>query len=130
MSRNNLNNPFNIRNSKRNNWLGQINYDKQYKAFVEFDTLEHGVRAGIILLRNYLKFGYTKPLTIIPRYAPETENNTQAYLFYISTFMPLDEPIKYPSHKFNVLCCAIARYESGTILIPSFISKLIKQFHL
>ena len=45
------NNPANIRFNKKNNWLGQIGSDN---GFCVFDTLEHGLRALIVLLRNYI----------------------------------------------------------------------------
>lgn len=71
------NNPLNIRYSKQNNWLGQIGSNK---GFCVFDNIEHGYRAAIMLVRNYVRKGFNTPRKIITRFAPSNENDTQAYI--------------------------------------------------
>ena len=77
------NNPLNIR--KGNDWQGERTPQTD-KSFEEFTTLEMGLRAGFIILRNYM----TKrpPLQtisqIISRWAPTNENNTTAYIKEVS----------------------------------------------
>lgn len=76
------NNPFNIRYNVANNWLGQTG---QHKGFCDFDTMEHGLRAAIVLLKNYV---YRKDLQtvakVVSRFAPSNENDTSAYIRFVS----------------------------------------------
>lgn len=74
------NNPFNIRYSKKNHWIGQKG---QKRGFCEFDNLAHGVRAAYVLLTNYIRRGVDTPRKIISRYAPPSENPTQSYINYV-----------------------------------------------
>lgn len=72
------NNPFNIRYNSANNWIGQIGSDG---AFCVFDTMVHGIRAGGILLRNYLKQGNNTISKILTKFAPASDNNnTSKYI--------------------------------------------------
>ena len=76
------NNPLNIRYVKSNNWLGKIDGEgKQDKAFEEFDSLEHGLRAAYVLLYNYMeKSNLCSINAIISRWAPMNENRTDVYI--------------------------------------------------
>lgn len=77
------NNPLNIR--KGNNWKGE-RPNQTDKAFEEFESMEMGVRAGFYLIRKYMSGynGLTEKFNtiekIIRRWAPASENNTQAYI--------------------------------------------------
>lgn len=105
------NNPFNIKKSS-SRWLGKVKGED--KVFESFDTMEHGVRAGIKLLLNYVKQGYNSPRKIIGRFAPSSENDTKSYLDFVSDsiFLPSDEVITN-RFCFIVLCQRIIMYESG-----------------
>ena len=87
------NNPFNIRYSKNNRWFGQYG---QNKGFVMFSSLDCGIRAMIIILRNYRKFGLNTIKGIITRFAPSTENDTDAYLRFVAkeTQILLDQKLE------------------------------------
>ena len=74
------NNPLNIRFSPRSNWIGQTG---ENKGFCVFDSLEHGFRAAFKLLNNYIKQGYDTVPKIISRWAPQSENNTTAYIDFV-----------------------------------------------
>lgn len=55
------------------------------KAFEEFETIEFGLRAGFIIIFNYiqrlaLRPRCNTPAEIIRRWAPPSENHTQRYL--------------------------------------------------
>jgi hypothetical protein len=80
------NNPFNLRNSPKYKWKGQIGVDD--KEFCVFDTLENGVRAGVRNLQN----GYfSKGLTIrqiLEKYAPSFENDTENYIRHVIKYNP------------------------------------------
>lgn len=71
-------NPFNLRKTSAK-WIGLIGEDD--KGFCIFDTMENGVRAGSINLRNgYFKKGLSIK-EIVARYAPaEDNNNEEAYV--------------------------------------------------
>lgn len=81
------NNPLNIR--KGNDWLGERPIQKD-RAFEEFVSLEMGLRAGFILLRNYQRPQLLPNLRantirkIITRWAPASENNTAKYIDVVS----------------------------------------------
>ena len=77
------NNPLNIR--KGNDWLGERPNQKD-REFEEFVSLEMGLRAGFIILRNYQRPQLLQSLRantirkIITRWAPASENNTARYI--------------------------------------------------
>ncbi len=72
------NNPGNIR--KGDNWLG-LSAHQNDSSFCVFKSAEYGVRALVIVLRNYQKeYGLNTVRKIIRRYAPLTENDTDAYV--------------------------------------------------
>ena len=73
------NNPGNIRWG--DDWKGLVPKDQRTdKAFCQFSTPEYGIRAMIIILRNYQrKHGLNTVTGIIKRWAPPNENDTQAY---------------------------------------------------
>lgn len=75
------NNPLNIRFTKGQTWLGQVGSEK---GFVVFDNVVSGLRAAFKILLGYLGMGLLTPRSIIARWAPETENNIQAYIGYVS----------------------------------------------
>ena len=105
------NNPFNIKKSS-SRWLGKVKGTD--KVFETFDNLEHGTRAGIKLLLNYLKQGYNTPRKIISRFAPSSENDSESYLRFVCDHLLIspDEVIDNPVYFFN-LCEGIILFESG-----------------
>ena len=75
-------NPLNIRYNKNNRWLGQTG---SHKGFCRFVRLEFGIRAAIILLKNYYFIYKLRSISsIIKRYAPSNENDTDAYIAFVS----------------------------------------------
>lgn len=75
------NNPGNIDWNKSNKWLGQLPHITAIEPrFARFDTPENGIRAlGKLLLTYQRKHGLKTVEQIIGRWAPSTENNTEAY---------------------------------------------------
>lgn len=72
------NNPLNIRIG--NDWQGEKlpNTDGSFEQFTE---MKWGLRAGFLLLRNYInKYGLNTIEKIIKRWAPSNENNTKEYI--------------------------------------------------
>lgn len=76
------NNPGNIRvNSDK--FLGEVPSDNGFKKFV---SRVHGYRAIFVVLNTYNKrYGLSTIREIINRYAPSSENNTNAYIDYVAS---------------------------------------------
>lgn len=71
------NNPLNIRYSSGNKWIGQTGKNK---GFAVFSDMVYGWRAAIILLVKYQRTGYDTIRKIVTRWAPPSENDTEAYI--------------------------------------------------
>lgn len=105
------NNPFNIRKSA-NPWLGKL--IGQDKDFETFETLNLGVRAGLLnLLNAYFKPGLTLR-QIVAKYAPGSDNNNeQSYLDFLvksTGVIPEQIPTK---EKWLPIAQAIMKMEQG-----------------
>lgn len=80
------NNPLNIR--KGCNWYGE-RFPQVDRDFEEFQSMELGIRAAFVLLRNYItgfsgrSFKYNTIRKIIRRWAPPVENATQRYIDFV-----------------------------------------------
>lgn len=94
------NNPLNIR--KGNNWKGEKKVQVD-KAFEEFESMQMGLRAGFIILRNYQRTSLAPKMRantirkIINRWAPASENDTLKYIKLVAKRSGLnpDELIAY-----------------------------------
>lgn len=94
------NNPLNIR--KGNNWKGE-RQPQSDPSFEEFESLQMGLRAGFIILRNYQRISLAPKMRantirkIINRWAPPSENNTLKYIDTVARRSGLnpDELIAY-----------------------------------
>jgi hypothetical protein len=76
------NNPGNIRASN-DAWVGKVAVDDA--GYIVFDTMAHGIRAMTIILRNYAnRYGANTVNTIIRRWAPSIENDTESYIRDVS----------------------------------------------
>ncbi|WP_231100871.1 virion protein [Pseudoalteromonas luteoviolacea] len=74
------NNPLNIETGE--DWLGLTGSDGR---FVIFETPEHGIRAAARILRTYSsKYGINTVNTIISRWAPPVENDTEGYIEFVA----------------------------------------------
>lgn len=88
------NNPGNIKWNALNNWVGQMGKDSQ--GHIIFDTIENGIRAMNITLRNYRKSGRNTIRKVIQGdglRAGWAEGNQAPYIKYLSSRMekPSDE---------------------------------------
>ena len=77
------NNPLNIRRSA-DRWEG-MRPEQTDKSFVQFTTMAYGYRAAWKTLESYWKYFHKLPKpfnvrNIISRWAPPTENDTEAYI--------------------------------------------------
>lgn len=107
------NNPGNIIHSS-SRWLGRSILQNDAK-FVQFDSMEYGLRALMVLLRNYIHKGFNTPRKIIDRYCPSTqsEGSNESYLNYICHFVDLDDVIEPYSYDFFDLVVGICYFESN-----------------
>lgn len=125
------NNPFNIKRTY-NSWKGKLKNGTD-KDFEQFRTIDYGLRAGFLLLRNaYIAKGFNTVEKIIPRFAPATENNVSRYCDYIVANSPLDYDTKISvnSLSFYWLCQRICLYESRFDLSYDKYIDVIKKFNL
>jgi len=111
------NNPGNIRWGDE--WRGLVPEGQRTdKSFCQFKAPEFGIRAMIIILRNYQsKYGLKTITGIIKRWAPPNENDTQAYIRSVAqaTGTDADKPIDLTdSRKLFPLLQAIIKHENGT----------------
>ncbi|MBV4365924.1 hypothetical protein [Erwinia phyllosphaerae] len=85
------NNPLNLRYSTSNNWLGKGGDNGS--GFEQFDTPEHGLRAGLKLMRNHINNGDDTLNSLVNRWAPSSDNNDPVqYAQFVSkqTGIPAD----------------------------------------
>jgi hypothetical protein len=78
------NNPGNLRPG--DNWQGMIG---ENGGFIQFQDISWGIRALGIDLSTKIRNGYNTIEKIISRYAPPTENDTQAYINAVVDFTGL-----------------------------------------
>ena len=93
------NNPLNIVKSLYNTWQGEIKPSKD-KNFCQFETMAYGCRAALKLLRTYYEKHKCCTISkIIRRWAPETENNVQAYIRNVSRMTGIGATTPLPPMK-------------------------------
>lgn len=109
------NNPLNIEHNTNNNWQGQTGSDGR---FAQFETPEHGLRAGFKLLQNYEKNGNNTISKILKRFAPINENNTKQYISFVARKMgisPNDKISMSSQTQARELLKAIISMENGNM---------------
>lgn len=106
------NNPGNIRHG--NDWRG-LSEEQPDQAFCTFTAPEYGLRAIVVILRNYeRKHGLRTVGEIINRWAPPNENDTTGYAEHVARRLgvPVDEEIEV-MHYIEMLVEAIVLHENG-----------------
>ena len=79
------NNPGNIRRNS-DVFQGEVNPSRD-QQFKQFKTMAHGYRAVFKILSNYHRaYKLTTIRKMIGRWAPENENNTDAYVSLVSSY--------------------------------------------
>lgn len=111
------NNPGNIRWGDE--WQGLVlETQRTDKSFCQFKSAEYGIRAMIVILRNYkIKHGLNTIRGIISRWAPSSENNTDAYISSVSkqTGIDADKVIDVTDSRIMTrLLEAIITHENGS----------------
>ena len=108
------NNPLNLVHDPSNRWVGLVGHDGRFCCF---DSVQHGFRAAFITIHTYMiVHGLDTVDGIISRWAPEGENNTKDYIWYVcgemkcKRYKVLDF---YSSDEMCALVGAMAKMESG-----------------
>ena len=124
-------NPLNIRYSVANRWLGQHPTSPQVKGFCRFLSFDHGYRAAIVLMKNYIELrGCNTPRSIVGRWAPPQENDTEIYLACVcgrSGLLP-DELMRTDGMQIARLVAAMTRQETGLRVTPEYLQDLRERF--
>jgi len=115
------NNPGNIRISDAS-WIGKLYDLSNEKAFERFETMEDGIRALIVILRTY--FNRYKIHTIggiIRRWAPPSENDTEAYIKAIckETGFERDTRLEFTLDDILPIVVGICKHENGGYYITN-----------
>lgn len=130
------NNPFNIIKNPSNAWLGKIPSDLSSDSkFEQFLDIKYGIRAGLILLRRYItQYRLGSVSDIIKRFAPESENNTKAYITFVESRMRSlgfgSYGIEFGTPQFCSLCSSILKYESDFDCDEPYLMDIINLFGL
>lgn len=126
------NNPGNIRNSDTTEWSGEVQKsDKKDNAFEEFVDMAHGYRALIKLLQNYRRKHHCKTIAqFISRWAPQTENDTSAYVQRVCHEMQVTATYVPDVDDKTTMCnlaAAISQVENG---IPAIMADVVAGWNL
>mgnify|MGYP003399076516 FL=1 len=108
------NNPLNIRRGC--NWLGLSKHQTD-PAFCQFDSMTYGLRAGLIIIRTYMtKYKLTSIHAIVSRWAPPSENNTDAYVKSVASMMRIHALLTFDfsdRRRIVALVSAMCKVETG-----------------
>lgn len=99
------NNPTNIRHSVLNKWQGQTG---QRKGFCVFSTKTWAFRATAKILFKYIERGNDTIEKMINAWAPQTENNTEAYITYVCKKTHIERKQKITKYNRNAICSIIS----------------------
>lgn len=109
------NNPGNIRTDKCK-WLGEVQ-PSQDREFKQFENKAWGYRAMFHLINNYSRlYGCDTIRKIITRWAPSSENNTEAYITAVcgDSRIPADMVITTTNKDVMIpIIAAMSRVENG-----------------
>jgi len=109
------NNPGNIIDDGRTNWRG-LDDPRNDGRYLRFIAPEWGIRAlARILWSYYHRHGLRTVRAIIHRYAPATENDTQAYIAHVAQQMGVqpDQVLPWDRGTLRRLIEAIIKHENG-----------------
>ena len=117
MTRGELNcNPLNIRRVAGTTWKGQ-RAEQTDHAFVQFRTIEFGIRAAFVLLHTYsTKYHANCIRDIISRWAPPSENDTDQYVRNVCKWTGFGGLQKLTESDWPSLVQAMGRQECGAVL--------------
>lgn len=116
-------NPLNIRRTAGALWKGR-RLEQTDKNFVQFQSMEWGLRAAFCILRTYAKkYRCTSIRDIIRRWAPPCENDTARYVHNVCRWTGLGGKQQLTPSEWPKLVQAMARQECGTVLLDEIVNK-------
>jgi hypothetical protein len=87
------NNPLNIRRTGTGQWVGETTLRARPGAFCRFSDMKYGFRAAFYLLKKYYERYHLMSVgQIITRWAPPTENDTTAYIDFVTPYPEITPP--------------------------------------
>ena len=108
------NNPGNIR---RNSDVFQGEKTSSDREFKQFKSMAYGYRAIFKILSNYYRnYKLDRIRKMIGRWAPENENNTDAYIKAVSDYagIPADDPININDREQMIrIVAGMSKVENG-----------------
>ena len=120
-------NPLNIRRVAGTNWKGSLTPAPSPRGegrFVQFESMEYGLRAAFVLLRTYsTKYKLNCVRDIISRWAPPTENDTERYIRNVCQWTGFGGNERLTENEWPRLVQAMARQECGVTLSEEQIQK-------
>lgn len=118
------NNPFNIRFSPSDHWLG---LDGDDNGFCTFSDLSYGIRAWFLIIKRYREYWHHNTImSIVHRFAPETENDTESYIKYCCKFCQRDCDELLSDSDLPSLALAMASFEGNPLSIDDVYECLVK----
>ena len=115
-----LNNPGNIRVSAET-FRGEVR-PSAHPSFKQFKTMAWGYRALFVVLRTYIRQHHLQTIeSIISRWAPPSENDTEAYVRQVARLTGFDRQrsLTFCYNDMLPLASAISRVENGTPANPA-----------
>lgn len=111
-----LNNPFNIRHSSGQSFVGEID---PADGFCRFSNVGYSVRAAILILKSYRRRKVVSISDIISTWAPPSENPTSSYVSFVCNELIVNRStvidISRPLLLYNFLR-ALCKFETGYTL--------------
>ncbi|VXB25245.1 Mannosyl-glycoprotein endo-beta-N-acetylglucosamidase [Burkholderia sp. 8Y] len=105
------NNPGNIRYGEFARSAGAIGADSG--GFAVFADMHAGIEATARLLRSYAARGFNTIRTIISRWAPANENDTQAYIAEVSKKLGISADVQLDADQLRGVAGSIFQHENG-----------------
>lgn len=107
------NNPLNLRRTSIE-WKGEKS-EVTDPEFEEFETLQFGLRAGLINIKTNLKRGNDTIGKLISVWAPPSENNTSNYIKIVSDLSGIEpsRELKFDKDQLFLVVSAMCKIESG-----------------
>ena len=122
------NNPLNIRRVAGTKWKGQA-AEQRDKSFVQFESIEYGLRAAFCLLETYRrKYKAVCIEDIINRWAPPSENDTRKYVETVCRLTGFGGKERLEESQLPALVCAMAFVECGALISKETILKGFRLF--
>ena len=114
---------MNIRRVAGTKWKGQRT-EQTDKSFVQFESLEWGIRAAFCILDTYRrKYQDVCVEDIINRWAPPSENATSEYIRTVCRLTGFGGKERLEESQLPALVCAMAFVECGAHISKETINK-------